>query len=82
MTQRYQYRRMTAEEFGAALNDLDMSLNDFVRIAGCAYRRARLWVEGKEDIPPYVPVLLSLMTLPGGRERALETALSFVIADQ
>lgn len=81
MPPRYRYRRMSAGDLSRALNNLDLSLNDFSRIAGCAYKRAQQWVEGAEDIPPHVPVLLALMTLPGGKKRAAETALSYIITD-
>ena len=81
MTKRHQYRRMTGEAFGESLNKLDVTLNDFVRISGCTYERARKWVDGKEDIPPHVAVLIALMALPGGKERALKTALSYVITE-
>lgn len=81
MTKRYRYRRMTGEAFGEALNDLDMTLNDFSRISGSSYKRARKWIDVQEDIPPHVPVLIALMALPGGKERALQTALSYVITE-
>lgn len=81
MPPRYRYRRMSAEDFGTALNELDMTLNDFCRVAGCSYKRAEKWVKGLEDIPPHAPVILALMALPGGKERALQVALSYVIKE-
>ncbi|MGE3307752.1 MAG: hypothetical protein AB7I52_17485 [Rhizobiaceae bacterium] len=78
MTKRYQYARMTPADFGADLNALKLTANDFARISGARYERVEKWLRGQEDIPPHVPVLTALLGLPGGIAKALQVVQFYV----
>lgn len=62
--------RMTADEFRAALDTLDMSVADFARLldelgdrANDKLRTVQRWASGKQDIPGPVQALLQLLVL-------------------
>ncbi|WP_420408667.1 hypothetical protein [Hoeflea sp.] len=82
MVTRYRYARMTPEDMSDDLNTLKLSAGQFSRISGARHERVQKWLDGKEDIPPHIPVLLALMKLPGGMEKALETVEFYIEDDQ
>lgn len=55
-----------SEQFRKALNHVGIQLSTFVFIFGVSERRAQRWYGGTEDISPWVPIALALLTLPGG----------------
>lgn len=68
---KYRYRRMTGEQFRAALTALGMpDGHKFARLYGAAPSRVDKWKRGLEDIPHSVALTLSLLTLPGGMDMA------------
>ena len=75
---RHHYRRMSAAELSAALDQLDLSARQFARVSGAQPKRVIDWLEGREDIAPYVPVMLALMTLPGGIALARACAETYI----
>jgi len=71
VSRRYRYKRMTAEQFSAALDELGMSVMQFARLYGSAEGRVRDWLHGDEDIPHTVAVFCIAMTVPKAKELAL-----------
>lgn len=55
---------MTSSDFRAALARLGYSQRAFAAYVGANERTVRRWVEGAQDIPRWVPVLLGLLTPP------------------
>lgn len=78
MSPRARYARMTPEDLSADLKRLGITANDFARISGAQYERVVKWLEGREDAPPWVPVVTALLALPGGLEKARETAAFYL----
>ena len=58
-------RRMTATEFSAALNQVGLGMREFAALTGANERSVERWLEGQQDIPPWVPIMCALFTLPG-----------------
>jgi hypothetical protein len=69
-SRRFEYDRMTAEQFRAALAQLDYTPVYFARITGKNRRKVQYWYDGEEDIPHDVLLICSLLTLPGAKEMA------------
>jgi hypothetical protein len=69
-SRRFEYDRMTGEQFRAALAQLDMTPLYFARITGKNQRKVRYWYDGEEDIPHDVMLICSLLTLPGAKDMA------------
>ena len=61
------YRRLTPEQFAAALEELGLTTEGFAWLTGSNARRVSLWRRGEEDIPPWVPLVCTLLTLPGAK---------------
>lgn len=57
------YRRMTGAELAVALADLDVTVTYFAEIAGVPQHRALKWLDGEQDIPHSVHVLVKLMLM-------------------
>lgn len=81
MVTRYKYNRMTSEDMSEDLNTLHLTAGQFARISGARHERVLKWLEGKEDIPPHVPVLLALLELPGAMIKAQEV-VDFYIQEE
>lgn len=69
-SRRFEYDRMTQEQFHAALEQLGMTPLYFARISGVNRKKVERFVSGEEDIPHFVTVLCSLLTLPGAKDMA------------
>ena len=83
---RYHYRRMTPAELSAALDRLGLTVGQFSRIIGARYNgpddsTVQKWLSGKQEAPAYLPVLLALLALPGGVERARAVAETYIEED-
>jgi transcriptional regulator with XRE-family HTH domain len=70
---------MTAEQFSAALDQMGLTMRQFVRLSGASERKVEQWLSGDEDIPHHVLVLCSLLTLPGAMEMAKAVTDSVVM---
>ncbi|WP_048710422.1 hypothetical protein [Microvirga massiliensis] len=71
MARRYQYERITARQLSSAFNSLGIeSVDQFCRLSGVGERTVRRWLEGAEDIPHYVVVLVTLLDMPGAMQKA------------
>lgn len=75
---RYVYRRMPPDEISTALDTLGLSVGQFSRLIGARYNgpddsTVQKWLDGKQEAPAYLPVMLALLALPGAVERAKGT---------
>lgn len=77
-----EWRRMTGEQFSAALEQVGIGRAAFAWILGTRSERVTGWAKGAETVPLYMDVLLSLMTLPGARELVLRVVRRQQIGDQ
>lgn len=80
VAKRYEYERMTAEQFRQALEQVGLSEGRFARLFGTIPKRVRSWAAGEEDIPHAALVMLALMTMPGAVDMA-ERVTDSVISD-
>lgn len=64
------HRRMTSDEFNAALATHQLTQGQFVRLTGASRKKVMEWAEGIEDIPAWVPMFLSACAVPGGLDAA------------
>lgn len=66
----YRFTRMTAEEFSAALETHHISPNQFRRIYGPGGATVAKWLDGVEDLPPWVAAVVATWSIPGVLEAA------------
>lgn len=76
------YNRLTAKELSAALDDLKLTAGQFARLSGSQRKRVLQWLEGIEEIPHNVTVLLSLLKLPGSMKVALDITDEMIIEEE
>jgi hypothetical protein len=62
---RIHFRRITPAQLQKAFDDIGLTILRFAWLSGAREDRVRKWLTGHEDIPPYVPVLLAVLTVPG-----------------
>lgn len=62
------HRRMSSEQFAAALEELGLSDDDFARDYGTRSERVGRWRRGEDNVPIHMDILLGLWAMPGGRE--------------
>lgn len=79
---RYQYDRMNPRQLSDALNHLGLTMSQFCKHTGYSERKMEYWLKGEEPIPATMPVMVALMLLPGGLERAIEVSNHFIIKDE
>jgi transcriptional regulator with XRE-family HTH domain len=82
MSRRYQYERMTAEQFSKALNQLNLTMRQFVRLSGVSEAKVERFISGKEDIPHFVTVLCALLTLPNALAMAKGVSDAMVLPEK
>lgn len=68
---RYTYKRMSAQELSKALDQVGLTMRQFSRTTGANEGTVEKWLQGVLDVPHWVPVLLSLLTLPAAKAMAL-----------
>lgn len=78
---RFTYKKITAKEFTAELDRRGMTLMTFVRLFGVGERTAERWASGDQDIPTWVPIALTLMTLDGALGTARMAAAAMIETD-
>lgn len=82
MAKRFEYDRMTGEEFAEALADIDMKPETFARLFGQNADRVKKWADGREDVPTWVPpVVAMLANCPGTVPEARATAAQLIRLD-
>lgn len=62
---RHGYKRMGGAQFAVGLKELDISPATFAAFYGTAQRRVLQWIDGEEDIPHPVNLLLTVLAVPG-----------------
>lgn len=62
---RFEYVRMTGNEFQDALDSADVKLATFSRMTGMPLPRLTKWADGSEDIPYWVPVYCAALKVSG-----------------
>src|SRR4030081_3222992 len=80
MPARFTYRRLTAEEFNAELDRQGMTIPSFARIFGVNLKTAEKWAR-EGDIPPWVPIAMTLLSPPGALGLARMAAADFIERD-
>lgn len=69
--------RMSPAQFSKGLDDNGLTMREFCRITGTGPKTAQRWLDDEKDIPPWVPVTLALLTLPGALTMARTVAQHF-----
>lgn len=64
--------RMGGADLALALRSADVSPSQLARIFGTRTDRVLNWIDGVEDIPHSVRILLALLHTPGAKELAME----------
>lgn len=79
---RFEYVRMTGEEFTADLEEIGMSVKTFARLTGSIAERVQKWADGAEDVPTWVPVLTAIFkNVDGAVIEARQEAAERIIRD-
>jgi hypothetical protein len=79
---RFEYVRMTGEEFTADLKAIGMPVTAFARITGSIADRVQKWADGQEDIPTWVPILTAIFkNVPGALPEARQAAAERILRD-
>lgn len=82
VSRRYDYRRMTADDFRADLDNIGMPPMAFGRIFGFEEKRIRQWMSGEQDVPIWVfPVMQILKNVPGAIPEARQAAAEMIVKD-
>ena len=76
------YTRLSGERFNLALAQLQISNGWFAWVTGSNRQRVRDWLKGREDIPPWVTLVVCLLNLPGGISMAREVTRQFSLAPE
>lgn len=83
MSNRFEYETIRGKEFADALDSLGVSKQAFSRITGTKLSRVNDWLRDKTEhgIPPWVPLVLRLLALPGAIGVAKACAAEFIYRD-
>jgi hypothetical protein len=81
MSRRFEYVRLTGPEFARALDQIGMVPNAFARIFGFEPKRIHNWIDGEDNIPYWVPIVLAIFTgnpsmIINARQEAAERIVS------
>lgn len=80
---RFEYTRMTAQQFSDALEEIDLPAPAFSRIYGVRLEVVERWLKGEQDIPPWVFIALWLMReIPSGTAIARSAAANHIKLDR
>lgn len=79
--QRFVHKRITSTEFTAELARQNLSLPAFTRIWCQNLTTTTRWANGQNDIPSWVPIALTLMTLPNAMGTARTAAAAMIEKD-
>jgi predicted ABC-type sugar transport system permease subunit len=75
-------RRLNGQEFTAALDQIGIVPASFAWLTGTNAATVNGWLVSEQDIPPWVPTMLGLLTLPGGPDMATAVAREFTKPEQ
>lgn len=82
MSRRFEYAPITGKKFRGALGNLGMKSQTFARITGAKLDTVKKWLHDGQTIPPWVPLVLELLTLPGALSLARQVAAEYIILDR
>jgi hypothetical protein len=80
MAPRFEYDRLTADQFRAGLRDADMTPQTFARIFGVQLKRVEDWLING-DIPPWVAPVLRMLLVPAAVAAARAAAADMIRVD-
>jgi hypothetical protein len=80
MPARFTYRRLTPLEFSTELGRQNMTIPTFARIFGVNLKTAERWA-AVGDIPPWVPIAMTLLSMEGALGLARMAAAEFIERD-
>jgi hypothetical protein len=78
---RFTHKRITASDFNAELARQNLSLPAFTRIWCQNLTTTKRWANGQNDIPTWVPIALTMMTLPNAMGTARMAAAAMIETD-
>ena len=84
MVRRFEYDKMKDTEFQERLAALDIEIGTFARITGVNLTTVERWVttgKKKQDIPPWVHLMLTYMEEPEGMVLARDVAADIINKD-
>lgn len=79
--QRFVHKLITSQEFKAELLRQNISLRTFTRIWCQNLSTTTRWANGQKDVPTWVPIALSLMTVPDAMAAARTAAAAMIELD-
>lgn len=83
LSARFEYQKMTAREFSAALREIDLPPDAFARIFGVRKEVVARWLKGTQDVPPWVFVVLWILReVPNGIAIARTAAANHIAQDR
>jgi DNA-binding transcriptional regulator YiaG len=76
---KFGYTRLGGAELAIALRDLGLTPSEFAILYGSNLQRVMQWMDGEDDVPHQVRVMLALFTLPGaiGLARQITSAATY-----
>lgn len=81
MPPRFTYRRLEPETFEMALQTVGISAREFAKLSGAPHHRVGQWLRGENDIPPWVMVFMTMLTVPKALDIARAAANETIIRD-
>ncbi|MFD1477023.1 hypothetical protein [Ancylobacter polymorphus] len=81
MAPRFEYDRLTADQFRAGLRDADMTPQTFARIFGTRLEVVERWLAGTQDIPPWTAPVLRMLQVPAAVAAARAAAAEMIRGD-
>jgi hypothetical protein len=69
---------MEPADLSEDLERIGLTADGFAKLTGTKRERVLVWLKGKDDVPPWVPVLTALLALPGALEKAQEVAAFYL----
>ncbi|MCZ8104022.1 MAG: hypothetical protein O9972_39775 [Burkholderiales bacterium] len=80
---RFEYDRLSPEQFRQALDEAGIAHGAFTRIFGLNLRTVERWLSGENDIPVWVTIALAMMAAdPASRAVAKDAAAWIIAADK
>jgi len=61
MSRRYEYARITGADLSRRLGAVQISAEELVRYAATSRDRVMKWLDGREDIPPSIDLLTTIL---------------------
>ncbi|MCW2195065.1 hypothetical protein AB7M45_007838 [Bradyrhizobium elkanii] len=79
---RFVHRKISSDDFKAELAKQGMSVSAFARVWCQNLSTVRKWANGGNDIPTWVPIALTMMTLPNAHGTARMAAAAMIQQDR